>query len=209
MTASKVTLFHAPHSRSSTALWMMEEIGQPYDLQIIDFKAVENRQSTYLAINPLGKVPAIQHNSGIVTETTAILTYLADAFPAAKLAPAIGDPRRGPYLRWMFFYAASFEPAVVDKAMKREPGPIAMSPYGTFEMVIDTIDTALATGPYLLGDQFTAADVMWGSGLDWTMGFGITPKQPHFLAYVERINARPARKSAQAKDAELKKAMPA
>jgi glutathione S-transferase len=199
-----VTLYHASPSRSSTVLWMLEEIGHPYDVALVDIRDGRQRQSDFMQVNPLGKVPAIKHNNAIVTESCACVAYLADAFPAAKLAPAIGDPKRGPYLRWLFFYAGSWEPSIVDHAMKREAGPVAMSPYGNFDAVMDTVESALKTGPYLLGETFSAADVAFGSGLGWTMGFGLVPKRQAFIDYAARVDARPARKRAQAKDDALK-----
>jgi len=157
---------------------LLEELNAPYELRVLNMQAGEQRQPAFLAINPMGKVPAIVRNGALVTEQVAINIYLADLFPAAGLTPAIGDPLRGPYLRWMAFYAACFEPAVVDKAMKREPGPLPMSPYGTFETVIDMVNTQLRAAPYILGDAFTAADVLWGGALGWTTQFGIVPKTP-------------------------------
>lgn len=127
-----------------------------------------------------------------MTEQVAIYLYLADQFPEAGLAPAIGDPLRGPYLRWLAFYGSSFEPAAVDRALKREPGPAAMSPYGDFDTVIDTVARQLATGPHLLGERFTAADVLWGTALDWMITFNIVPPRPEFTGYVQRFKARPA-----------------
>jgi glutathione S-transferase len=129
--------------------------------------------------------------------------YLADLYPEAKLAPALGDPLRGPYLRWMVFYGSCFEPAVVDRSMKREPAPRGSSPYGDFDTMLGTVTKQLAKGPWLLGETFTAADVLWGMGLSWTMGFKLVPELPELKAYTERFNARPAVARARAKDAEL------
>jgi glutathione S-transferase len=136
MTATDtITLFHAPNSRSGGALTLLEELGAPYDLHVLNLQAGEQRQPAYLAVNPMGKVPAILHGDALVTEQVAIYIYLADLFPQAGLAPGLTDKRRGPYLRWMAFYAACFEPALVDKAMKREPGPAMMSPYGSGQRI--------------------------------------------------------------------------
>src|SRR5580698_3613809 len=134
-----ITLFHAPQSRSLGTLTLLEELGAPYELYVLNMKMGEQRQAPYLAINPLGKVPAIRHRGSLVTEQVAIFLYLADLFPGAGLAPKLDDPARGSYLRWMVFYAACYEPGLVDKAMKREPGPLPMSPYGSFDTVIDTV----------------------------------------------------------------------
>ncbi len=199
-----LTLYHASPSRSSTILWLLEEIGAPYHLELVDIRDNRQRKTDFIKINPLGKVPTVVHDGCVITEQGAIAAYLADAFPAAGLAPAIGDTNRGAYLRWLFFYGSSFEPAIIDKAMKRDVGAVAMSPYGSFDMVIETLASAVAKNTYLLGDRFSAADVVMGSGLAWTMGFGIVPKRPEFEAYVARLDARPARKRSQDKDTALK-----
>jgi glutathione S-transferase len=188
-----VTLFHSPQTRSSGALTLLEELGAPYNLHRLNMKAGENRQAAYLAINPMGKVPAVLHQGALVTEQVAIFLYLADIFPEAGLAPAIGHPLRGPYLRWMAFYAACYEPAMVDKAMKRDQAHLAMSTYGDWDTMLETVIAQLAKGPYILGDKFTAADVLWGGGLGWGRMFGIVPAdEPVIAAYVDRINTRPA-----------------
>ncbi len=199
----RVTLFHSPNTRSTGALILLEELGAPYDLQVLNMKAGEQRQPAYLAVNPMGKVPALKHGVGIVTEQVAVYLYLADLFPEAGLAPPIGDKLRGPYLRWMVFYAACFEPAVVDRFRKNDPGPQTMSPYGDYETMLGALTAQLAKGPYLLGERFSAADVLWGAALGWTTMFGVVPKLPEIMAYVERIAARPAAARVRAKDAEL------
>src|SRR3954464_2105120 len=132
MTSDRITLYHAPNTRSSGAFLLMEELGAPYDLHVVNMKAGEQRRPEYLAINPMGKVPALKHGDTLVTEQVAIFLYLADPFPEAALAPLIGNPLRGPYLRWMVFYAAAFEPAVIDQATQRDAAPVPMSPYGDF-----------------------------------------------------------------------------
>jgi glutathione S-transferase len=204
MIASRdITLFHSPHTRSSGALVLLEEIGAPYALRVLDMKAGEQRRSDYLAINPMGKVPAILHDDALVTEQVAIYLYLADLFPESGLAPAIGDSLRGPYLRWMVFYAACFEPAVVDRAMNREPGGQAMSPYGDYDTMLATLTAQLKRGPWLLGERFSAADVLWGTALTWTTGFKLVPELPEITGYLARFNVRPAVARAQARDAEL------
>ncbi len=201
--SASLMLYHAAPSRSSTVLWMLEELGQPFELVVLDLKKEEQRQPAYLAINPMGKVPTLKHGDTIITESAAICTYLADEFPAAKLAPAIGDPARGTYLRWMFFHGSAFEPAVIDHALKREPGNRQMLPYGDYDTTMDVLAGALAKGPYLLGDAFTAADVQMGSNLRWTMKFGIVPQRPEFVRYVELLSKRPALIRALARDEQL------
>jgi glutathione S-transferase len=199
----RVTLYHAPQSRSTGALVLLEELSAPYDLHVLNMKAGEQRQPGYLAINPMGKVPAIRHGEAIVTEQVAIYLYLADLFPEAGLAPPIGDPLRGPYLRWMAFYAACFEPAVVDRAAKHEPAPQTMSPYGDFDTMLGTVVGQLRKGSYLLGERFSAADVLWGTALGWTTMFDLVPKLPEITDYASRIGSRPAALRVQAKDTEL------
>jgi glutathione S-transferase len=198
-----ITLFHAPNSRSTGALTLLEELGVPYNLHVLNMQAGEQRQPAYLAVNPMGKVPAILHGDALVTEQVAIYIYLADLFPQAGLAPGLNDKQRGPFLRWMAFYAACFEPALVDKAMKREPGPPMMSPYGDLDTVIATLTAQLEAGPYMLGQEFSALDVLWGGALQWMTAFGLVPATPLIKAYVERVTTRPACVRAKEKDAAL------
>ena len=200
---AKVTLYHSPNTRSTGALILLEELGAPYRLQVINMKAGEQRKPAYLAINPMGKVPAVKHGDALVTEQVAVFLYLADLFPQAGLAPPIGDPLRGPYLRWMVFYGSCFEPALVDRAQKRDPAPPAMSPYGDYDTMLKTLTDQLTPGPFLLGERFTAADVLWGTALNWTTMFKLVPELPVIRAHIDRVNARPAVARARAKDAEL------
>ena len=187
-----VTLFHAAQSRSGGVLALLEEIGADYELSVLDLRHGEQRKDGYLAVNPMGKVPAIVHDGALVTEQGAVYTYLADLYPEAGLTPAIGDPLRGPYLRWMFFYNASFEPALVDKSLKRDPAPPATSPYGDYDTMMKTLIDQLGDGPYLLGERFTAVDVLWGTALRWTTMFKLVPETPAIKAYIERVTTRPA-----------------
>lgn len=205
-TTQPLTLFHSPQTRSSGALTLLEELKAPYRLHVLNMKAGEHRQSAYLAVNPMGKVPAILHGDALVTEQVAIGIYLADLFPEAGITPAIGDSLRGPYLRWYVFYAACFEPAMCDKAMKREPGPVAMVPYGDFPTTLNTLTAQLSEGPWLLGDRFTAADVLWGTALTWMMGFGLVEPVASIKAYVDRWNARPSVRKVAQIDSDLLKA---
>lgn len=182
---------------------MLEEIGEPYELHVLDLQKGEQRLPEYLAINPMGKVPALEHDGILVTEVGAICLYLADAYPAAGLAPAIGDPLRGPYLRWMFFQGNCLEPAIVDRALKREPGPPSLVPYGDFDTTVDVVARQVAPGPWFLGERFTAADVYLGSAIRWTMQFGLLPERPEFKAYVARLAERPALRRANARESEI------
>jgi glutathione S-transferase len=198
-----LTLFHAPMTRSTGVLVLLEELQAPHRLHVLNLKTGTQRDPAFLAVNPMGKVPAILHGDALVTEQAAVYLYLADQFPAAGLAPAIGDPLRGPYLRWMVFYGSCFEPAIVDRAMKRDAPPPQMSPYGDSEAVLATLERQLAAGPYLLGERFSAADVLWGMALGWTTAWKLVPETPAITAYLARINARPAMARAKARDAEL------
>jgi glutathione S-transferase len=198
-----LTLFHAPNSRSGAARFLLEELGADYDLHVLNLKKNEQRAPDYLAVNPMGKVPAIRHGDALVTEQPAIFTYLADLFPAAGLAPALGDPLRGPYLRWLAFYGSSFEPAINDLAMKREPAPPMMCPYGDYDTMLATLTGQLRAGPYLLGERFSAADVLWGTALGWTTMFKLVPELPEITAYMDRVNSRPAARRAAEADALL------
>jgi glutathione S-transferase len=199
----KVTFYHSPQSRSVGALVLLEELGADYTLKALDFSKNQQRQDEYLGVNPMGKVPAIVHNGALVTEQGAVYTYLADLYPEAGITPAIGDPLRGPYLRWMFFYGSSFEPAIVDRSMKREPASPATSPYGDYDTTLKTLLGQLGDGPYLLGERFTATDVLWGTALRWMTMFKLVPETPAVKAYVERIAARPASKRAADIDAAI------
>ncbi|HEY0184518.1 MAG TPA: glutathione S-transferase family protein [Rhodopila sp.] len=199
----KIVLFHCPNTRSSGARTLLEELGVPYELRVLNMQAGEQRQPAFLAVNPMGKVPAILHGDVLVTEQVAVFLYLADLFPQAGLTPSLHDRRRGPYLRWMAFYAGCFEPALVDRAMQREPAPPAMSPYGDFETVMRTLTRQLAAGPFILGSDFSAADVLWGTALRWTTMFGIVPATPEISAYIERTTTRPAALRVREEDAAL------
>ena len=201
---AKLTLFHASPSRSSIVRWMLEELGEPYDLHVLSLAKGEQLAPDYLAVNPMGKVPALKHGEAIVTEAAAICTYLADEFPHARLNIPVGDPRRGPYLKWLFFGPSCIEPAMIDRVSPRKEQPRrGMVGYGDFDTVMDVVAKGLAPGPYLIGDQFTAADVVVGSTLRWGMMFKLIPELPEFRAYVDRLQARPALQRATALDQEL------
>ncbi|MDA5194882.1 glutathione S-transferase family protein [Govanella unica] len=201
--ADRIIFYHSPHTRSGGVRVLFEELGLPYDLEPINMKAGEQRQPAYLAINPMGKVPAIRHGDALVTEQVAIMLYLADLFSEAGLAPAFDDPLRGPYLRWFAFYAGCFEPALIDRAMKREDAPKSMSPYGDFDTVLNTLTGQLAKGPFFLGERYTALDVLWGTALTWTTGFKLIPELPEIMSYLSRVSARPAFARAMAADSLL------
>ena len=196
-----LTLYHASPSRSSIVLWMLEELGQPYDVKLIKLSEGDNLKPGFLAINPMGKVPALAHKGTVITEAAAICTYLADEFPQAKLNVPIGTPARGVYLKWLFFGPGCVEPAMIDRAAPRkEEARRGMLGYGTFDTTMDTVAGAIAKGPWLMGEQFTAADVIVGSTIRWGTMFKLIPERPEFTAYLARMAARPAAQRAEAKD---------
>ena len=203
----QLTLYHAAPSRSSIVHWMLEELGEPYDIHLVSFKKGENRQPAFLAINPMGKLPALRHGDVVITEAAAICTYLADEFPKSKLNVPVGDPRRGVYLKWLFFGPSCVEPAISERAFPRkDPPPPATLGFGDFDTVVDVLAKgAGAANPYLMGAQFTAADVIIGSGLRWGMMFKLLPEREEFKTYVARLEERPALKRATEKDAKLQK----
>jgi len=164
-----LTLYHASPSRSSVALWMLEEVGQPYDIKLLRLSAGDNMKPDYLTINPMGKVPALKHRDTVITELAAICTYLADEFPEKKLNVPVGT----------------------------------MLGYGDFDTTMNVLAKAIEKGPWLMGDQFTAADVLIGSNIRWGMIFKMIPERKEFTDYVARIVARPAAQRAEAKDKEL------
>jgi glutathione S-transferase len=200
----ELTLYHANPSRSSIVLWMLEELGQPYDIHRLSLKNGDHRQPAYLAINPMGKVPAVRHGDAVITEAAAICCYLADEFPEARLNVPIGDPRRGPYLKWLFFSPSCIEPAMLERTFPRkEPLGRSTAGFGDFDTVMDVLAEATgAAAPYLAGQQFTAADVVIGSTLRWGMLFKLIPERPELAAYVARLTDRPAFKRAQELDAQ-------
>ena len=189
----KVTLYSNPMSRGRTVQWLLDELGAPYEVKLIDLAKGEQKTPQYLAINPMGKVPAIVHRGGVVTEAAAICVYLADAFPQAGLAPKLDDPKRGTYLRWIFFGVGCFEPAVMDKMLGRPPvertGAIG---YGTYDTMLAALATALTPGPWILGERFSAADVFVGSQLHYAVMTKAIEPTPVIQKYVDRIAARPA-----------------
>jgi len=170
---AKLTLYHAAPSRSSITRWMLEEVGEPYDIHLLNLGTGDNRKPDYLAINPMGNVP-------------------------------IGTPRRGVYLKWLFFGPSCIEAAIMDRTFPRkEEARRAALGYGDFDTAMDVTAKAVAKGPYLMGDQFTAADVIIGSTLRWGMMFKMVPERPEFTAYTNRLATRPALQRAEAKDKEL------
>jgi glutathione S-transferase len=189
---SKDLIFYTnPMSRGRIVRWMLEEVGQPYETVILDY-ASSLKGAEYLAINPMGKIPAIKHGATVVTEGAAICAYLADAFPGAGLAPPAAD--RGDYYRWLFFGAGPVEAAVTARSLGFEPKPEQkrMAGFGSLEDTLNALEGAVTGREYLAGDSFTAADVYTGSQIGWGMQFGSIDKRPAFTAYWDRVSSRPA-----------------
>jgi len=209
--ADELVLYTNPMSRGRVVRWMLEEIGQPYKVEVLDYVSTM-KGPAYLAINPMGKVPALRHGEAIVTETAAICAYLADAFPQARLAPAPGDRLRAPYYRWLFFCAGPYEAASSNKVLGFvvPPERERMMGYGNIGRVLSTLEAAVSSGDYLVGNSFTAADVYVGSQIGFGMMFGTLEARPAFERYWQRLSARPAFVRAKQLDdekaAELQKA---
>jgi glutathione S-transferase len=191
--SDEIIFYHNPMSRARVVHWMLEEVGAPYRIESVDLSKGEQKKPPFLAVNPMGKLPTIMHRGTVVTETGAICTYLADAFPAAGLAPRLDEPARGSYLRWMFFGAGCLDSALIDRMLAR-PAPERTSAlgYGRYEDVMEALEKAITPGPYILQDRFSAADVYIGSQI----GFGMRTKsiepRPAFQAYLGRLLQRPA-----------------
>ncbi|HEY1258029.1 MAG TPA: glutathione S-transferase family protein [Stellaceae bacterium] len=202
--ADDLVFYTNPQSRGRIVRWMLEEIGQPYRAELLDY-GTTMKAPAYLAINPMGKVPALRHGDAIVTEAAAICAYLADAFPAAGLAPAPQDRLRGPYYRWLFFAAGPVEAAASNKMLGLVVPEEAekMIGYGTYAAVIDTLEAAVSRGDYLVGDRFTAADVYVGSHIGFGMQFGTIEKRTSFERYWARLGTRPAALRAKKIDDDL------
>ena len=186
-------LYWSPNTRSTRALWLMEEAGLPYERVKLDLAAGEHKRPEFLAVNPMGKVPALENGAAKVAESAALCAYVADLAPASGLAPPIGDPDRGRFLHWLFFSAGCIEPAYMQKAMGWTIDRPSLAGWGGYEAVMDVLDEALSTGPWLLGDRFTAADVMVGTDLHFGVRlFKFVESRPNFEAYIDRCEARPA-----------------
>lgn len=189
-----------PQSRGRIVRWMLEEVGQPYETEVIAYDQLKSDR--YLAINPMGKVPSIKHRGHIVTECAAICAYLADVFPEANLAP--NEDEKADYYRWLFYAAGPVEQAVTNHHAKWDPAPeqARMFGYGSYEKVVSVLDELLSLRDYVCGDRFTAADVYLGSAIMWGTQFGTLPQRESFTRYADRLKAREAFQKAWAKDDE-------
>ena len=198
-TSGEIVLYTNPTSRGRIARWMLEEAAIPYRAEIVDYGPAM-KSAAYLAVNPMGKVPAIRHGATVVTEAAAICAYLADAFPAAGLAPPAAE--RGAYYRWLFFAAGPLEAATTNRFMGWQAAPDreGMLGYGSFAAVMDALDHALAGGGWIAGAAFSAADVYVGSHIDWGLQLETIEKRPAFTAYRSRLAMREAYRRATAID---------
>ena len=196
--SEEIVLYYNPMSRARIVHFMLEEVGQPYRMELVRFDKGEHKTPAFLAVNPMGKLPALVHRGTAVTEAAAICAYLADAFPAAGLAPALESPERGTYYRWMFFGAGCVEPALMDRMLSRPAAekPTALG-YGCYEDTVNALERAVKPGPFILGERFSAADVYIGSQIGFGMMMKSLEPRPSFESYMARIADRPAYKRAQ------------
>ncbi len=196
---SDLVFYTHPQSRGRIAHWMLEEVGEPYRTVWLDYGSTM-KAPEYLALNPMGKVPALRDGDTAVTESAAICAYLADRFPQRRLAPPPGDPARAAYYRWMFFTAGPLEMATTARTLGWQvpEGRSRMVGFGSYADALDALETALRPGPYVCGEQFTAADVVLGSALGWGLMFGTVDRRPSFEAYATRLQQRQAAQRANA-----------
>jgi len=196
-----ITLYHHPFSRAAGTLWMLEEVGQPYELKFVDIRAGEQKQPEVVALNPMGKLPTLRDGDTVVTEGAAIGLYLADRYALGKLAPAFDDPRRGTYLRWSLFAPSVIEPALMAKLEGWSYRESAAG-WGAYDSMILAMKSALR-GDYVLGDKFSMADVIFGGTIRYMLMVKMLESDPVFTAYAERLSARPALQRADARNAEI------
>jgi glutathione S-transferase len=191
-----VTLLHHPFTRAANVVWMLEEVGIKYELKYIDLRAGDHKKESTRSHNPMGKLPTLIDGDVAVTESAAIGLYLADRYAPGRLAPALDVPERGTYLRWSFYAPSVIEPGCMAKAAKWE-FKAQQAGWGTYDEMLDTISAAIGEGPWLLGEQFTMADVVFGGTVRFMTMFGMLDKRPEYMAYVERCEAREAHRKAR------------
>ncbi len=188
-----ITLYHHPFSRAANVVWMLEELGLEYELEFVDLMSGAHKQAKFRALNPMTKLPTLVDGDAVVTETAAIAVYLGDRYGLGELAPALDAPARATYLRWCFYSPTVIEPGCMAKAANWEFQP-GQAGWGSYADMLDTISAAIGEGPWLLGEQFTMADIVFGGTVRWMTSFGMLDKRPEYLAYVERLGERPAAK---------------
>ena len=195
-----ITLHHHPYSRASSIVWTLEEVGVPYELRYVDIMKGEQKSPELLKLNPMGKLPTLVDGDVVVTESAAISLYLADRYAPGRLAPALDDPRRGTYLRWSLFAPSVVEPGSMAKMAKWEFKP-GQAGWGDHDSMLAAMEAAIGDREHLLGDQFTIADVIFGGTLRYMLRFNMLEPRPRFVAYAERLGARPAAQRADARNA--------
>jgi glutathione S-transferase len=197
-----VVLYHHPFSRAAGVVWMLEEVGIDHELRFVDIMADAHKAPEIVALNPMGKLPILTDGDTVVTETAAIGLYLADRYASGRLAPALDDPARGAYLRWALFAPSVIEPGAMAKmaGWKYKPGQAG---WGTHEAMLAAMESAIGAGPFLLGERFSMADVIFGGTLRYMLTFEMLEARPSFTAYAERLAARPALQRADARNARI------
>jgi len=194
-----ITLYHHPLSRAARMVWLLEELGQPYRLERVDIHNGDQLKPAYKAINPMLKVPAVRDGDTVVWESGAICVYLADKYPKAGLAPGVNEAQRGDYLKWMFFASSDIEPAFSLKDVKLDVPALALA-WGSYERVLDAIVGVLKKGPFVLGDRFSAVDVMMGSAVQFGIMQKMIPEKPEFTRYLKSLSLRSAFQRANARN---------
>ncbi len=197
-----IVLYHHPFSRASNVLWMLEEIGTPYELRWVDIMAGAQKAPEFLALNPMGKLPLLVDGDAVVTESAAIALYLADRYAYGRLCPKVDDPARGTYLRWSFFAPSVVEPGSLAKAANWAFKP-GQAGWGSYDTMLTAMESAVTGREYLLGSTFSMADVVFGGTLRFMLTFDMIEKRPAFTAYAERLGKRPALQRADAKNAQI------
>jgi glutathione S-transferase len=197
-------LHHHPFTRASNVVWMLEEVGAPYELEYVDVMSGAHKRPEAVALNPMGKLPTLVDGGTVVTESAAIGLYLADRYASGRLAPALDDPARGTYLRWSLYAPSVIEPGALAKVSGWSFKP-SQAGWGTIESMMATIDSAVAGRDYVLGDRFSMADVIFGGTMTFMVRFKMLEASPAIAAYIERLHARPANQRAEARNAAIAK----
>lgn len=203
MSAVTITLLHHPQTRAANVVWMLEEVGVDYALRFVDIRTGAQKAPEILALNPMGKLPILVDGEAVVTESAAIALYLGDRYGYGTLAPRVDEPARGAYLRWSFYAPSVIEVGSLAQAAKWDYRP-GQAGWGTHEAMLATIEHAIGSGPFLLGERFTMSDVVFGGTVRWMLNFGMLEKRPAFVDYVARLDARPAWKRAVEKNAAVR-----
>ena len=194
-----IVLYHHPFTRASSVVWMLEEVGAPYALRFVDIMKGAHKQPELVALNPMGKLPVLTDGDTVVTEVAAIGLYLADRYAAGTLSPALTDPNRATYLRWSLFAPSVIEPGTMAKGSAWEVRESSAG-WGSYEAMLSAIESAIAKTPYLMGDEVSMADIIFGGTLGYLLKFKAIEARPSFVAYAERLGERPAAKRAEARN---------